>query len=109
MTGAPLAERIGKLAERFDPQPSSDCCAASWQQWLERWESRNQMLAIATPGAQLGAAVDLLRHARPDRVATLLAYACFQAARNGTEPADELLNAVDFDDEAALLAAMEDL
>lgn len=51
------AERIVKLAERFDPMPS--IYSGKWGKWYDRRAPITSALAIATPGALLGAAVDL--------------------------------------------------
>lgn len=102
------AERIGKLAERFDPEPPRSMRPdrenpPEWLAWWRRDGQRNTFLAIATPGALLGALMDLLRHARSDELPDMMDDAVREAARlhNGSDYIEQLT--------AALLAAMEEV
>lgn len=67
------AERIAKLAERLDPpfeqrpylnSPEAEAYLA----WAKRYNRFNASLAIATPGARLGALVDLFDFALAPRM-----------------------------------------
>lgn len=75
------AERLRVLAEKLDPEPplpdffNHRVDRKAWDEWNVRRIQRHDVSFIATPGALLGAAVDLLVHALGPEKAMKLVYA----------------------------------
>ena len=104
-----MDERIRALADRLDPPPVSNDLEQAFIGHTQRYVARRDLLAIATPGARLGALVDLFDHALANEWSWSLydIVGKWESVRlwNGGTGRDILTNGPT--PAAALLAAME--